>query len=371
MTPPLETIEYEGADEWPARIKVVGIGGGGGNAINRMIEEDLGAVEFVSVNTDLPALGRSRAAYKIQIGKKLTKGLGAGGRPEVGAAAFEEDREEIEQVLDGADLVFLAAGMGGGTGTGASPGIARVAHQAGALTIAVITNPFLFEGRKRHAAADAGIAELLDVVDALIVVPNERLRSVISGGTPLRQAFKKADEVLLHATRGISDLIQKSGEVNVDFADVRTLMRGCGRAVMGEGTASGERRGARAAEQAVLSPLLDEVSISGAAGVLINISGGPDMTLEELGAAMEVIHEAAGDEAEIIFGAVHDPLMQKEMRVTVIAAGLQQRHPTREHRAAGPHPTPVAGRPSQPGPESGSRPDPDLEVPAFLRRQTG
>jgi cell division protein FtsZ len=371
MTPLRDTFEYGGDDPWPARIKVVGVGGGGGNTINRMIEEGLEAVKFVSVNTDRQALDRSRASYKVQIGKKLTKGLGAGARPEVGAAAFEEDREAIEQLLDGADLVFLTAGMGGGTGTGASPGVARVAREAGALTIAVVTKPFLFEGRKRHHVAEAGLAELLDVVDSLIVVPNERLLSVVSRNTPLLHAFKMADEVLLHATRGISDLVQKSGEVNVDFADVRTVMTNCGRAVMGEATASGEHRGARAAGQAVSSPFLDEVSISGAAGVLINITGGPDMTLDEVGAAMGVIHDAAGDEAEIIFGAVHDPLMQGKVRVTVIAAGLQEKRRTQAQREASSSQSLGIRRKPERGPASPSQPDNDLDIPTFLRRQTG
>jgi cell division protein FtsZ len=356
-------IDGGDAELRPARIKVIGVGGGGGNAVKRMMEEDLRGVEFVSVNTDHQALQRSPVTYKIQIGKKLTKGLGAGARPEVGRAAFEEDRDEVAHALSGADLVFVTAGLGGGTGTGASPGIACLARETGALTIAVVSRPFLFEGRKRNRIAEAGAEELLQVADSLIVVPNERLLSVVATGTPLLQAFKKADEVLLHATRGIADLVQTNGEINVDFADVRTVMARRGRAVMGEGVAEGEGRARRAAMEAIASPLLDEVSLTGAAGILVNITGGSGMSLEEVGEAVEVIHEASGEDAEIIFGAVHDPRMRDSIRVTVVAAGLPwSGQQTRE-----------AGPPSQaPKPRSAVPPDRDnLDVPAFLRRRIG
>ncbi|HUE76550.1 MAG TPA: cell division protein FtsZ [Longimicrobiales bacterium] len=317
-------FEFEEAAAQNARMKVVGVGGGGGNAVNRMIDEDLEGVEFISVNTDAQALKQSKSQLKIQIGKKLTRGLGAGARPEIGRQAIEESRDEIRRVVDGADLVFVTAGMGGGTGTGAAPMIAEMAREMGALTIGVVTRPFLFEGKKRMRQAEQGLMELKRTADTVIVVPNERLLSVVGKGTSFRDALKKADEVLLHATRGISDLIHVTGEVNVDFADVRTVMASRGPALMGTGYGEGENRAVDAAQEAISSPLLDNVSIGGAQGVLINITGGMDLTIDEVTTIASIIQEAAGEEAEIIFGAVHNQDLEGEVRVTVIATGLVQ-----------------------------------------------
>ncbi|HEX9109740.1 MAG TPA: cell division protein FtsZ, partial [Longimicrobiales bacterium] len=315
-------FEFEDARTDSARMKVVGVGGGGGNAVNRMIDEQLEGVDFISVNTDAQALKTSQAKTRVQIGKELTRGLGAGARPEIGRQAIEENREEVARSIEGADLVFITAGMGGGTGTGAAPVIAEIAREQGALTIGIVTKPFLFEGKKRMRQAEQGLAELKRSADTVIVVPNERLLSVVGKGTSFREALKKADEVLLHATQGISDLIHVTGEVNVDFADVRTVMMNRGPALMGTGHAKGENRAMEAAQEAISSPLLDNVSIEGAAGVLINITGGMDLTIDEVTTIASIIQEAAGDEAEIIFGAVHDPSLEGEVRVTVIATGL-------------------------------------------------
>src|SRR5688500_5531037 len=315
-------FEYDDGMPQNALMKVVGVGGGGGNAVNRMIDEVLEGVEFVSVNTDAQALRTSKSGTKIQIGQKLTRGLGAGARPEIGRAALEESREEVKESLRGADLVFITAGMGGGTGTGAAPLIGELSRELGALTIAVVTKPFLFEGRKRLRQAEEGLTELKRAVDTMIVVPNERLLSVVGKGTSFRDALKKADEVLLHATQGISDLIRVTGEVNVDFADVRTIMSSRGAALMGTGFGQGENRAMIAAQEAISSPLLDNITINGAAGVLINITGGMDLAIDEVTTISQVIQEAAGEEAEIIFGAVHDPHMKEEIRVTVIATGF-------------------------------------------------
>jgi cell division protein FtsZ len=320
-------FEFEDAAVTNAKMKVVGVGGGGGNAVNRMILEDLDGVEFISVNTDSQALKLAQAQLKIQIGKMLTRGLGAGARPEIGRQAIEESREEMAEALKGADLVFITAGMGGGTGTGAAPVIAEIAREMGALTIGVVTKPFMFEGKKRMRQAEMGLSELKRAADTVIVVPNERLLSVVGKGTSFRDALKKADEVLLHATQGISDLIHVTGEVNVDFADVRTVMQSRGPALMGTGWATGENRGVEAAQEAISSPLLDNVTIENAAGVLINITGGMDLTIDEVTTIASIIQEAAGDESEIIFGAVHDPNMQGEVRVTVIATGLEGEEP--------------------------------------------
>jgi cell division protein FtsZ len=317
-------FEFEEAAAQNARMKVIGVGGGGGNAVNRMIDEDLEGVEFISVNTDSQALKQSKSQVKIQIGKKLTRGLGAGARPEIGRQAIEESRDEVRRILEGADLVFVTSGMGGGTGTGAAPMIAEMAREMGALTIGIVTRPFLFEGKKRMRQAEQGLAELRRTADTVIVVPNERLLSVVGKGTSFRDALKKADEVLLHATRGISDLIHVTGEVNVDFADVRTVMASRGPALMGTGYGQGENRAVDAAQEAISSPLLDNVSISGAQGVLINITGGMDLTIDEVTTIASIIQEAAGEDAEIIFGAVHAPELESEVRVTVIATGLVQ-----------------------------------------------
>ncbi len=317
-------FEFEENASQNARMKVVGIGGGGGNAVNRMIEEHLESVEFISINTDAQALLASKSDVKIQIGKKLTRGLGAGARPEIGRQAVEENRDEVGRVLQNADLVFVTCGMGGGTGTGAAPVVAELAKEAGALTVGIVTKPFLFEGRKRMRQAEQGIAEMRKHVDTMIIVPNERLLAVVGKGIPFQDALKKADEVLLHATQGISTLISKTGLVNVDFADVRTVMQNGGSALMGTGIGRGENRAMEAAQQAISSPLLDNISISGSTGVLLNITGGGDLTLGEVTQISEIVHDAAGDDAEIIFGAVSEPAMQGEIRVTVIATGFDK-----------------------------------------------
>jgi cell division protein FtsZ len=317
-------FEFEENTSQNARMKVVGVGGGGGNAVNRMIEERLEGVEFVSVNTDAQALLNSKSDVKLQIGKKLTRGLGAGARPEIGRQAIEENRDEVLRAMTHADLVFVTCGMGGGTGTGAAPVVCELARQAGALTVGIVTKPFLFEGRKRMRQAELGIAEMRKNVDTMIVVPNERLLAVVGKGIPFQEALKKADEVLLHATQGISSLISVTGLVNVDFADVRTVMQNGGSALMGTGIGRGENRAVEAAQQAIASPLLDNVSISGATGVLVNITGGEDLTLGEVHQINEIVHEAVGEEAEIIFGAVHEPAMHGEIRVTVIATGFDR-----------------------------------------------
>ncbi len=318
------TFEFEESATQNARMKVVGVGGGGGNAVNRMIEEHLEGVEFISVNTDAQALLNSKADVKIQIGKKLTRGLGAGARPEIGRQAIEENREDAKRVIGNADLVFVTCGMGGGTGTGAAPIICQLAREAGALTVGIVTRPFLFEGRKRMRQAEEGIAEMRKNVDTMIIVPNERLLAVVGKGIPFHEALKKADEVLLHATQGISVLISETGLVNVDFADVRTVMQNGGSALMGTGIGRGDNRAMEAAQQAIASPLLDNVSISGATGVLVNITGGEDLTLGEVHQINDIVHDAVGDDAEIIFGAVHEPAMQGEIRVTVIATGFDR-----------------------------------------------
>jgi cell division protein FtsZ len=343
-------FEFEEAAAQNARMKVIGVGGGGGNAVNRMISEQLSGVEFISVNTDAQALKLSHSQLKLQIGKKLTRGLGAGARPEIGRQAIEESREDIAKILEGADLVFITAGMGGGTGTGAAPVIAEIAREMGCLTIGIVTKPFQFEGKKRMQQAEMGLSELKRSADTVIVVPNERLLSVVGKGTSFRDALKKADEVLLHATQGISDLIYVTGEVNVDFADVRTVMQSRGPALMGTGFGIGEHRATEAAQEAISSPLLDNVTIRGAGGVLINITGGMDLTIDEVTTIASIIQDAAGDDAEIIFGAVHDQTMENEVRVTVIATGLEQEEPVRDNVIR-----PVFGGRTSNGPTFGQR----------------
>ncbi|MCY4573500.1 MAG: cell division protein FtsZ [Gemmatimonadetes bacterium] len=318
-------IELEDAPRNTALMRVIGVGGAGGNAINRMIEEELEGVDFISANTDAQALGQSRATDTIQLGKKLTRGLGAGARPGIGRQAVAEDADEVRAALDGADLVFIAAGMGGGTGTGAAPVVGEIARELGALTIAVVTRPFSFEGKRRMRQAEQGLAELRRTVDTMVVVPNDRLLPVVGKGTAFTDALKKADEVLLNATRGISDLIRVSGDVNVDFADVRTVMSSCGAALMGSGFGRGEDRALKAAQDAITSPLLDNISILGAKGVLINITGGSDLTIDEVTDISSLIADEAGDEAEIIFGTVLDSTMEEEIRVTLIATGFDDR----------------------------------------------
>jgi cell division protein FtsZ len=312
-------------DEGPidgARIKVVGIGGGGGNAVNRMIEAGIEGIEFISANTDLQALRTSLAPIKLQLGCRLTKGLGAGANPEVGRQAALEDTERIIELVDGADMVFITAGLGGGTGTGAAPIIASLASELSALTVAVVTKPFNFEGRRRMAQAEAGLSELKDAVDTVITIPNERLLQTVEAGTTLQEAFKIADDILRQAVQGISDLITVTGVINLDFADVKTIMTGMGMALMGTGVASGENRAVVAAQKAISSPLLEETSIQGAKGVLINITGSHSMTLQEVSQATQLIQESADSEANIIFGSVFDDSMDDKIKITVIATGF-------------------------------------------------
>ncbi len=378
-------FELEETVSQNARMKVAGVGGGGGNAVNRMIEEHLTGCEFISVNTDAQALMTNQADVKVQIGKKLTRGLGAGARPEIGRQAIEENRDDVLSVLDGADLVFVTCGMGGGTGTGAAPIIAQLARDVGSLTVGIVTKPFLFEGRKRMRQAEIGISEMRKHVDTMIVVPNERLLAVVVKNVPFQESLKKADEVLLHATQGISTLISVTGLVNVDFADVRTVMQNGGSALMGTGTGRGEDRAIEAAQEAIASPLLDNVSIGGSTGVLVNITGGEDLTLGEVNQISEIIHDAAGDQAEIIFGAVHDPAMEGEVRITVIATGFDKEgaqegpfgprgagvlpFPQRQQRQS----IPMAGGGVMPQPSPPAQPEAanisEMDIPTFIRRQ--
>ena len=318
-------IELDSGLDRGARIRVVGVGGGGGNAINSMITKGLHGVDFFAINTDLQALERSEAPNKIQIGKNLTRGLGAGADPSIGHRAVEEDREEITRALAGSDMVFITAGMGGGTGTGGAPMVANIAKSLGALVVGIVTRPFNCEGKKRSSQADQGLEELKKQVDTLIVIPNQKLLTIVDRNTPLREAFDVANEVLYGATRGISELITVPGLINVDFADVRTVMREMGDAVMGSGIATGENRATEAAHLAISSPLLEDISIAGAQGVLVNITGGANMTLAEVEEATEIIHEAAGEDANVILGAVIDEEIENEVMVTVIATGFNRR----------------------------------------------
>ena len=372
-----------------AVIKVVGIGGGGVNAINRMIEVGLKGVEFIAVNTDAQALLMSDADVKLDVGRELTRGLGAGADPEVGKKAAEDHAEEIEEVLKGADMVFVTAGEGGGTGTGGAPVVARIAKGLGALTIGVVTRPFTFEGRRRANQAETGIAQLREEVDTLIVIPNDRLLSISDRGVSMLDAFRSADQVLLSGVQGITDLITTPGLINLDFADVKSVMQGAGSALMGIGSARGEDRAVQAAELAISSPLL-EASIDGAHGVLLSIQGGSDLGLFEINEAARLVQEAAHPEANIIFGAVIDDALGDEVRVTVIAAGFDGGAPTRraDDRALGtiqgrPAPQPAASpvtpapRPATPSatttPAPMERPEPmstTVEEPAVRTERT-
>jgi cell division protein FtsZ len=313
-------IEFDDVNH--AKILVIGVGGGGGNAVNTMISGNLDGVEFVVANTDMQALDANMAPHKVQLGNALTKGLGAGANPEVGKRAAEESMQQIADLISGADMVFVTAGMGGGTGTGAAPVIAQIARDCGALTVGVVTKPFGFEGNKRAKQAVLGIERLEAAVDTLIVIPNNRLLALVGTQTSMVEAFRKADSVLLNAVQGISDLMTVPGLINVDFADVRTIMSGMGRALMGTGIGTGKRRATEAAETAISSPLLEDVSIDGATGILINITGGPDLTLHEVNEASSLIQQAAHEDANIIFGSVIDPNLSEEVRITVIATGF-------------------------------------------------
>ncbi len=321
---PFEFAEEKGLQ---ANIKVVGVGGAGGNAVNRMIDAGLSGVEFIAINTDGQVLEQNKSAIKVQIGKMLTKGLGAGANPDVGRRAIEENADEVEVALAGADMVFVTAGMGGGTGTGAAPTVAKIARAQGALTVAIVTKPFEFEGKKRTGRAEDGLAELRRHVDTMIVIPNQRLLAIADRNTLLTDAFDMADNVLHQATKGISDLITVAGLINCDFADVKTVMMEMGAALMGTGEAQGEDRAANAAQQAIGSPLLENIAITGAKGVLINVTGGPDMTLFDVNDATSRVYDSAGPDANIIVGAVIDPEMEGTIRVTVIATGFGPNQP--------------------------------------------
>ncbi|MDF2935555.1 MAG: cell division protein FtsZ [Paenibacillaceae bacterium] len=369
-------LEFDIDNEQLATIKVIGVGGGGSNAVNRMIESGIQSVEFITVNTDAQALNMARSEVKLKIGEKLTRGLGAGANPEVGKKAAEESRELLIQQLKGADLVFVTAGMGGGTGTGAAPVIAEIAKECGALTVGVVTRPFTFEGRKRAMQAEQGIASLKEKVDTLIVIPNDRLLEIIDKKTPMMEAFRVADNVLLQGVQGISDLIMVPGLINLDFADVKTIMSERGSALMGIGVGSGENRAADAARKAIQSPLL-ETSIEGARGVIMNITGGINMSLYEVNEAAEIVSAAADPEVNVIFGAIIDETLKDEIKVTVIATGF-------EHKAApstAPQRRPSSTAPNHAEPQqqetrtSGIRPfgnqpaGDQLDIPTFLRNR--
>jgi cell division protein FtsZ len=368
----IEFVENRGSG---AQIRIVGIGGAGGNAVNTMIGAGLAGVDFIVANTDAQALRMNLAPTKVQLGGNLTKGLGAGANPEVGRRATLESEEEIREHLVGADMVFITAGMGGGTGTGGAPVVARVAKEAGALTVGVVTKPFLFEGKKRMRYAEEGIRELKASVDTLISIPNQRLLAVASRSQPLLEAFRKADEVLLQAVRGISDLITVSGLINLDFADVRTIMAEMGMAIMGAAMASGENRAEEAARRAIASPLLEDISIRGAKGVLINVTGGPSLTLHEVNEAATLIQEEADDEANIIFGAVIDENLEDDISITVIATGFGETDLLSTHEASKPAPTTVRGvRPSVGARKVvhlGTLVDDELDVPTWQRKRQG
>lgn len=379
-------FEFDDQDEL-ARLKVVGVGGAGGNAVNRMISAGLDGVEFIAVNTDVQVLELSKAQKRLQIGGRLTKGLGSGGDPDVGRRAMEEDADLVAETLAGADMVFVTAGMGGGTGTGAGPLVARLARERGALTVGIVTRPFSFEGKRRQRQALEGIAALKQEVDTLIIIQNDKLLSLVPKETPLVDAFAQADEVLHHATKGISDLILTPGLINLDFADVRSIMSGMGDALMGTGVAKGEDRAVHAAELAIRSPLLDDVSIKGARGVLVNITGDEKMTLHEVSQATSVISEEAGEDANVIFGAVVRKDAAEEIQVTVIATGFEPREreiiPIAETRSADVfslgeyEETPaVAAAAAETYTRVGANVvnfsnchEPNLDIPAFIRKQ--
>lgn len=362
----------------PAVIKVIGVGGGGCNSVNRMIEAGLQGVEFIAANTDAQALSQSLAGVRLQLGPQLTRGLGAGANPEVGRRAATEDTERIVDLVDGADMVFITCGMGGGTGTGAAPVIAQLAADVGALTVAVVTKPFAFEGSRRRQVAEDGIKGLAGYVDTLITIPNDRLLKFVERSTSFKDAMQIADDVLRQAVQGIADIITKPGLINRDFADVRTVMQGMGHAIMGIGTASGEHRAVEAAQQAIASPLLEETSLAGARGILMNITGSDEVTLNEINEAAEIITEGAHPDATILFGAVVDESLAEEIQVTVIATGFRPQEPREvqaERSAAEPKPEPETARrrpfglPGGPDSEYGINVTGEYEVPAILRNQ--
>jgi cell division protein FtsZ len=393
-------FEFDSIFEQKAELKVVGVGGAGGNAVNRMINSGMEGVDFCVINTDAQDLEKSLASKKIQIGKSLTKGLGAGAKAELGRQAITEDREAVQSLLTDADMVFITAGMGGGTGTGAAPMVAEIAKEMKILTVGIVTLPFSFEGPKRMVRGLTGVTELRKICDTLLVIPNQKLMSIVDRGTTLTDSFQIADSILHQAARGISDLINVHGMINLDFADVETIMSNMGEAIMGTGTASGDEKAVLAAQQAISSPLLDNASISGAQGVLVNITGGPKMTLFEVDEAASIIFEEAGQDANLIFGAVIDPSMEDQLQVTVIATGFSKPKPIEEPTDWRPkenipqseHTRYLTGQENIPLHEQEdnieiiqpveSKPkfrfegdkisllDTDLEVPAFLRRQS-
>jgi len=367
-------LEFDLESDSLAKIKVIGVGGGGSNAVNRMIESGVKGVEFITANTDAQALQMTRAELKLQLGDKLTRGLGAGGNPEIGKKAAEESREAILNALRGADMVFVTAGMGGGTGTGAAPVIAGVARECGALTVGVVTRPFTFEGRKRAMQAELGIEALRENVDTLIVIPNDRLLEIVDKKTPMVEAFREADNVLRQAVQGISDLIAVPGLINLDFADVKAIMTERGSALMGIGVASGENRATEAARKAIMSPLL-ETSINGARGIIINITGGPSLSLYEVNEAAEIVVAACDPEVNMIFGASIDDNMTDEIKVTVIATGFEPK-PSSSRRLTGQPAALESAAASEVRPATGLRPfgqnaltNDQLDIPAFLRNR--
>ena len=357
----LEKVMLDSGTNYLAVIKVVGIGGGGATAVNRMINSGLTGVEFIAINTDAQALQMSDADQKIHVGEKLTRGLGAGADPKIGMEAAEESKAEIEEALRGADMVFVTAGKGGGTGTGAAPVVAKLAREQGALTVGVVTRPFSFEGRRRSTYAEEGIKRLKENVDSLIIIPNDRLLQVAEKRTSMMDAFKMADDVLRKGVQGITDLITVPGLINLDFADVRTIMANSGSALMGIGESSSETRGTEAAKAAISSPLL-EASIEGATGIILNITGGTDLGLFEVNEAAEIVHNAAHQDANLIFGAVVDETFGERVSVTVIATGFDQRMATRRREEQAVPPSPE--REYEPEPEGDV-----LDIPAFLRRR--
>jgi cell division protein FtsZ len=358
-------FEMEESQKSGANLKVVGIGGGGCNAVNTMIKSGLKGVEFIGANTDAQALMACNAPIKVQLGTALTKGLGAGAVPEVGRNATLEDRDRLHEILSGADMVFITAGMGGGTGTGGAPILASIAKEAGALTVAVVTKPFLFEGKKRQRQGEEGLKELRKYVDTLITIPNQRLLNIAGKDMSLLEAFRKADEVLLQAVKGISDLITVEGLINLDFADVRTVMGEMGMALMGTGAASGEKRAVEAAQRAISSPLLEDITITGARGILISVTGGPDLGIFEVNEACTLIQEEAHEDANIIFGAVIDEKMKDEMRITVIATGFG-RAESKEEQV--PEAMPMAQE-REKVVVNFARKEENREIPAFIRSE--
>ncbi len=377
-------FQFDTENTNPAQIKVIGVGGGGNNAVNRMIEAEVKCVEFIAVNTDKQDLALSAASQKIQIGEKITKGLGAGAVPEIGKKAAEESREEIAQAIKGADMVFVTAGMGGGTGTGAAPIVAEIAKEMGVLTVGIVTKPFWFEGKVRQSNSNEGITNLMGAVDTLVVIPNDKLLEVAENRTPLTESFRMADDILRQGVQGISDLISRPGLISLDFADIKTIMKDTGFAHMGIGRATGETRAEEAARKAIHSPLL-ETTIEGAKGVILNVTGGADLGILEVKTAAELVEEAADDDANIIIGAIVDESLGDEIQITVIATGFKGNAPQTNDNSfdsflsrfgngksatatATANPTPAATPEAAPSPFAKGKDDDGIDVPVFLRK---